>query len=362
MTSPSSTAVDGLHAHLQAAINVELATIPPYLYALYSIADPASEAAKLVRSVVVEEMLHATLMANVLVAVGGTPRFYGRVTIPAYPAPWPHRVPELTMRLRRCSPEHVTATFLEVERPIDAPATDPTIRRGDTFDSQGHFYAALEATLRALDADGDVFADPRLDRQLTDPDGYHTVKFDSPASGGLVGVHDLTSAIAAIDIPIHQGEGAGAHDFADPDHHELTHYAKFRRLADGTTPIGEIHPVVDDPRRIDMPTEVLHVAEYADALYCYTMVLLDRLYAETEPDHRRRTLATLYGVMSGMLAPVCRYLMTLPAGDQNVWGPSFEFTEFTDPVAPEAELRTRAAELATQHPRLGPYLRHASRL
>lgn len=51
--------VDDLREHLLVAIEVELSTIPPYLYAMYSIEDQSSEAALLIRSVVVEEMLHA---------------------------------------------------------------------------------------------------------------------------------------------------------------------------------------------------------------------------------------------------------------------------------------------------------------
>ena len=44
--------------HLQLALGIELSTIPPYLCALYSISDPASEASRLIRGVVIEEMLH----------------------------------------------------------------------------------------------------------------------------------------------------------------------------------------------------------------------------------------------------------------------------------------------------------------
>ena len=58
--------VEDLRDHLQLAIKVELTTIPPYLYALYSIDDPATTSAKYIRSVVTEEMLHAVLMANIL--------------------------------------------------------------------------------------------------------------------------------------------------------------------------------------------------------------------------------------------------------------------------------------------------------
>ena len=60
------TTREALHEHLELAIQVELTTVPPYLYAMYSIADQRSESALLLRSIVAEEMLHAVLASNVL--------------------------------------------------------------------------------------------------------------------------------------------------------------------------------------------------------------------------------------------------------------------------------------------------------
>ena len=68
------TTPEELRQHLALAVQVELTTVPPYLYALYSIEDQTSEAARLIKSVVAEEMLHAALVANLLVAVGGATR------------------------------------------------------------------------------------------------------------------------------------------------------------------------------------------------------------------------------------------------------------------------------------------------
>ncbi len=56
------------------AIKLEHATIPPYLTALYSIKpDPRKsnhDSYNIIRAVAVEEMLHLTLAANLLNAVG----------------------------------------------------------------------------------------------------------------------------------------------------------------------------------------------------------------------------------------------------------------------------------------------------
>jgi Ferritin-like len=58
--------LEGLLEHLQWAIELEHFTLPPYLCALYSLdAVHNPEASEVVASVLVEEMLHMTLAANV---------------------------------------------------------------------------------------------------------------------------------------------------------------------------------------------------------------------------------------------------------------------------------------------------------
>ena len=93
--------VQSVCASLQNAVELEHATIPPYLYALYSLApDKNQEIAAIIGSVVVEEMLHMTLASNVLNALGGTPRIGQPGFIPTYPGPLPGGVEgDLTVNL-----------------------------------------------------------------------------------------------------------------------------------------------------------------------------------------------------------------------------------------------------------------------
>jgi rubrerythrin len=89
MTNPvawSITDVADLRRHLQWAVEIEHSTIPPYEYALWSVVDAESPAATSIKYVVREEMLHTALAANLLTAVGGTPRFTGSAA-PRYPEP-----------------------------------------------------------------------------------------------------------------------------------------------------------------------------------------------------------------------------------------------------------------------------------
>ena len=95
-----------LKADLQAAIAVELATIPIYLYSYYSInrtvtsgkdltdtARFANEAGAVVMSVAVEEMLHMSLSSNIYFALTGTPPKLYMNAPPTYPTMLPHHNP-----------------------------------------------------------------------------------------------------------------------------------------------------------------------------------------------------------------------------------------------------------------------------
>jgi len=77
LPEPRIDTLDSLREHLQWAIELEHATLPPYLTALYSLDPERNPAAvEVLSSVFVEEMLHLALAANLLNAVGGAPRRY----------------------------------------------------------------------------------------------------------------------------------------------------------------------------------------------------------------------------------------------------------------------------------------------
>ncbi|HSF86661.1 MAG TPA: ferritin-like protein [Acidimicrobiia bacterium] len=334
-----------LKEHLALAIEVELTTVPPYLFAMYSLADQDAPAAQLIRSVVTEEMLHAALIGNLLLAVGGEPRFAETVQSIRYPRALPHHIPELIVDLEPCSHELIERVFLTIERPElhDAPP-EP-----DEYQSLGQFYHALELAIERLAAEGDLFRDPQVDRQLSDPASYAPVAFDSETSGGLIAVTDLASACRAIETVIHQGEGVSEDRFADAEHRELTHYAKFLELADGTIPLGEIKAVMRSPTASSFPDFVRPVAALANALYGFTFELLDRLYGSSPAGPA--TVGDLYRSMA-LLGEVSRYLMSLEADGGEVAGPPFRATAFADPAGAASEVRRAAAAAGREHPAL----------
>jgi hypothetical protein len=215
--------VTKLRGDLQFAVSLEHFTIPPYLCALYSIREGSNaEAARIIQSVVVEEMLHMTLAANVLNAVGGKPKIGSRKWAPVYPSDMPHSAIRFKVNLLRFSKEAVN-TFLRIERP--APPTE--VPKPGKFGSIGQFYEAVRGELRRLDREKGIFRSKQ--NQVTGEHYY----YDS--GGKLFGVDCLHDAEQALDEIVGQGEGIdGSIKDGDGasfgDGIEYAHYFRFNEI------------------------------------------------------------------------------------------------------------------------------------
>ncbi|GAA3221725.1 ferritin-like domain-containing protein [Actinocorallia longicatena] len=335
------TTLDDLREHLQWAIELEHATLPPYLCALYSL-DPGRnpEAAEVVAGVFVEEMLHMALVANLLNAVGGRPRLDSPRMLPPHPRGLPHGDPSLELSLLPFGPEAL-GLFLRLERP--APHDAPP--QADRYTTIGQFYAAIEDGLRALCArlgEKEVFSgDPA--RQV------HGGHFRNTA-GRLVAVTDLASALTALEEIVEQGEGLlgaevwdGDRDVHHPDREEVAHYYRFmelkagRRFRRGDTPmsgptgepvhvdLGGVRPMRRGARLSDHPPgEPIRAArEEFNRTYCTVLYLLDRAF-----DGSPRLLAVATATMYTLKAQAIT-LMEMPDGEGMTAGPTFDY------VAPE---------------------------
>jgi hypothetical protein len=231
--------VDTLRRHLAAALQLEHATIPPYLVALYSIQPGTnSEAYHVLRAVVVEEMLHLTLAANLLNAVGGEPDLTSPGFVPTYPAHLPDGETDFEVGLQSFSKDAVD-TFLKIERPalaggeevrtVHRPKKKGSLRAARVHDdseehyySIGEFYQAIEHSLVDLHAEhGDALFHGDPARQVT-PEYYYS------GGGEIVPVTDLKSAQAAIRLISEQGEGVGGGIFDFED--EIAHFYRFEQL------------------------------------------------------------------------------------------------------------------------------------
>lgn len=334
-----------LRQHIELAIRVELSTIPPYLFAMYSVEDQSSSAALLIRSIVAEEMLHAALATNLLLAVGGTPRYGGREYMPSYPMDLPHHRPPLRLDLAPCSPEAISDVFMRIEQPeLHGAPPEP-----DEFESLGQFYHALEIGLEYVDDRFDVFADPQTRAQMSNPAYYKPVTFDVGESGGLLLIVDVESAVEAIEIIIHQGEGLSDVRWADPSHQELTHYHKLAQIHEGISPLGRVRPLRSNPASVDYPEPIRIVSDLFNALYRGLYLILDRIFSGGED--QSRAVGLLYLVMGDLMSRTARFLVEQELDDGTFAAPTFEFFEFSGD-SPLEEIRVMADRAASHSPDL----------
>lgn len=214
--------VQAVCASLQQAVELEHATIPVYLYALYSLdATQNPEIAAIIQSVVIEEMLHMTLASNVLNALGGTSQVGQPGFIPTYPGPLPGGVESgLTVNLAPFSMTQLQ-TFLDIEQPED-PLNYKTLPLAAGLEADsitiGQFYTAISDAIALLG--NSAFVNPP--RNQVGPDLM-------PES---VVVVDVASAQQAINTIIEQGEGTST----SPEEvvgDGYAHYYRFMQIQKG---------------------------------------------------------------------------------------------------------------------------------
>ncbi|GAA0383034.1 hypothetical protein GCM10009530_37310 [Microbispora corallina] len=354
--------LDSLREHLQWAIELEHATLPPYLCALYSL-DPERnpEAVDVVGSVFAEEMLHLALAANLLNAVGGRPRLDTPRMLPPHPRTLPHGDPSLELSLVPFGAE-----ALEMFLRIEQPAPPGAVAEGDGYATIGQFYDAIEQGLRHLCdrlGEREVFSgDPA--RQVNAGHFRHT-------AGRLIAVDGLDSALAALEEIVEQGEGTGHGDVWDgdrdvfhPDRDEVAHYYRFQELKAGrryrrgdtpdSGPTGEaisvdlagVRPMRRNPRLTDhAPGSAIRTAqEEFNHTYCAVLHLLEQAFNGSP-----RLLAVATGAMYALKAQA-QALLRMPDEGGTTAGPTFEY------VPPELRHWSRGDRQRIVVLRDGPYV------
>jgi len=198
-----------LHELLQNALELELFTIPPYLTALYSIKDGVkgrnSDSAQIILSVVLEEMLHATLVANVMNAVGVKPLVSpelseGRLKKCSYPSSMPHISKDINVSLSRFSRDAIF-DFRKIEEPEKPEEWQESIEK-QRIHSIGHLYQVVLEHLIAL-------ANDLGEKKLFVGEEDLQIDFDKyyGAHGRAIRVGSLADAMAAVSEVSQEGEG-----------------------------------------------------------------------------------------------------------------------------------------------------------
>ncbi|MBC7894633.1 MAG: ferritin-like protein [Cytophagaceae bacterium] len=228
--APAIRTVASLRKHLQVAMELEHATIPPYFTAWLTIKEGTNiEAAEIIRSVMLEEMLHLSLAANLLNAIGGTPSLTHKGFVPRYPHTLPHSGETFKVSIERFSPAALR-TFLKIERPEPKGAKP----------QPGHYHTIAQFYL-AIDKAIDDLCDKLGEKEVFSGDVKRQVRpVDYYGSGNLIIVTNRETAHAAIHEIIEQGEGShesifdgDAQILGDGDGQEVAHYYRFMEVLEG---------------------------------------------------------------------------------------------------------------------------------
>ena len=351
------------------AAELEHGIMCQYLYAAFSLKQSRDEGLsaeeeaavrkwrKQISHVATQEMLHLSLVQNLLSAIGAAPH----LSRPNFPQPASHYPAGVHLALLPFGDEALRH-FMFLERPegMDledaeamaafekaAPASTPSVQHGDIvprgqdFATVGHLYRSIEAGIaRLAEKYGErwlFIGPPRA--QATQP------YFGWPE---LVAVTDLASAQHAIDEILEQGEGPRGY-WKD------AHFGKFVAILDEYTQFCEANPAFDPVRPVatlnvrpaerqtDIPLVsdplTRRVMDLFNVSYEILLLMLQRFFAhteETDPQLKALADATI-ALMFGAIKPLGDLVTTLPAGPEypgRTAGPSFELFYESDYVLP----------------------------
>jgi hypothetical protein len=317
---------------LQVALELEFATIPPYLYAMWSLGTSSanSAAARIIKSVVGEEMRHLATVANIINALGGTPVFDSPAHIPHYPGPLPGSVEnDLAVGLAPFSIDLVQDTFMVIEQP-EHPLEFPALAaNADEPVTIGQFYRQIRDIIAGL---GDTAFSGPPDRQVT-----------TDMVAGVVAVTGTDSAEQAIDMIIGQGEGTATSP-GEVVGSDVAHFYRFAEIVHGHKLIPNPNAGPSDPpdqqftyggAAIAAPTGVLaapvnpttagypdgSAARQASADFNLTYTAMLKAFQDVfsgQPDQISGTISTMFALQSKATAMMAG---TPPAG------PTFEWQE-----------------------------------
>ncbi|GAB2510553.1 ferritin-like domain-containing protein [Nocardia heshunensis] len=350
------------------AAELEHGIMCQYLFAAFSLKTSTAEGLsadevdkvtrwrKLVSHVATQEMLHLSLVHNLLSAIGAAPHM-ARPNLPLPAAHYPAGVQLALLPFGEQSLRH----FMFLERPEGMDLDDADgiesmgraaahmqqgeiVPRLQDFATVGHLYRSIENGIQHLaDKYGErwLFVGPRR-AQAT------RKHFQWPE---LVAVTDVASAKRAIDTILEQGEGARG-DWRD------AHFGQFVKILDEYEQCLRDNPDFDPVRPVlaanvraperDFPVPLIsdpdtaRVTDLFNVGYEILLQIFERFFAHTEEsDAQLQTLAdATVSLMFGVIRPLGELITTLPAGPDHpgkTVGPSFELFYETDYLMPHRE-------------------------
>jgi len=359
---------EALYYMLCEAAELEHGIMCQYLYAAFSLKQSEDEGLsageaeavqrwrKHISHIATQEMLHLSLVQNLLSAIGGAPH----LSRPNFPHPAAHYPAGVHLALLPFG-EPALQHFMFLERPegmdLDdaegmaawgraAPAMQPgeIVPRSQDFKTVGHLYRSIEAGFARL---AGKFGERRL--FVGPPRAQATEQYFGWPE--LVAVTGTASAQKAIDEILEQGEGPRG-NWKD------AHFGQFVQIMDEYTQLREANPAFQPARPVvtvnvrpsehdtgvPLVTDPLtrQVMDLFNVSYEVLLLMLQRFFAHTEEtDAQLRALAdAAVNLMFQAIKPIGDLVTTLPAGPDypgRTAGPSFELFYESDTILPHRE-------------------------
>lgn len=331
--------LDWLQKALQAAVELELATLPPYLCGQWALTDQGSVTARLIKKITLDEMGHLGLACNLLSSTGKHPKILDGYDAIQYPGPLPGGVrprvdpnffptePNFEVVLGFSNFSSFAKMCMQIEYPED-PVPRPKLLalEEETFPTIGEFY---DAVLKAFQTNDGTFT-------------YRTEKQIENISTSIFKIDVLTKATEAIRRIQKEGEGSSRFPFVDAGRTRLAHFYSFGQIYFGKKyvfdevkqtgdwtgdPVGpttphEVFPMTPVPLRgygMGAPSEVAE----CDKSFTQMLEQLDHAWANGDPgalDDARDSMATLKLQAIDLL----KKQITRPEG--GIYGPQFKKT------------------------------------
>lgn len=315
-----------LKESLQAAIDLELATLPPYLCAFWSIKDTGN-AYNLIRTIVQEEMLHLGLVCNMLTALECVPILNNN--IPTYPGPLPGGVrPWLNVFLAGLSKPYLNKVCMQIEYPEDGPVALSFKRAAieEHYPTIGDFYDAILAAFQTLNPP--LSATNQLDGATLN----HYPLYKVPT------LDEVKTAIKEIKD---QGEGTSqspeSSQTDEDGNKELAHYYKFAEIFHGKSlekqndgswaytgaviPFPDVYPMTPIPPGGYVKPSPDVAAKLLDFNQTFTK-MLNSLQSAWEKGSEGDLSAAIHIMFSLKPKAVALMEIELPGG-KGVYGPDF---------------------------------------
>jgi hypothetical protein len=330
--------IEHAYERLQTAIELEFSTLPPYLYAKFSILPGTNDqAATYLDEIVGQEMIHMCLACNILNSLGGSPvlsKFAdGRAFPPVFPTTLPGDIgpPQgdpVMVHLWGFS-QKAMEQGVAIERPAKPLLSADRSAGDDGTETIGQFYEKLDAFLSTLDASAWK--------------GVNQIDDSQYFAGQLYPINSYEDAHRAIDQI--QSEGEGSNESPLDFQNEVSHYYRFEEMSQNKVLTKRIDPpgyqwgpdafgihwdlaykAMDDPSQYDFSGEP-EAAQAAQAACNLAYSRLVDLLQLAVTGHKGQLGAAVRAMFD--LRKAAMIALQTPLNDGWVAGPSFLYTPTT---------------------------------